>query len=120
MIAFNKITYLVVSAFLIIVVSFSIFSAEINSPSLNSNALNKERKAQLVHLIKQDCGSCHGMTLKGGLGPPLLPENMNKLPLEMIKNTILFGRPETAMPPWNSILSESEVIWISEKLQEGI
>ena len=23
----------------------------------------------LEHLVKQDCGSCHGLTLKGGLGP---------------------------------------------------
>jgi len=32
------------------------------------------RQAALVDLVRQDCGSCHGMTLKGGLGRSLLPE----------------------------------------------
>ena len=27
------------------------------------------RQAELTHLVKHDCGSCHGMTMKGGLGP---------------------------------------------------
>ena len=29
------------------------------------------RRAELVTLVRQDCGSCHGLTLKGGLGPAL-------------------------------------------------
>ena len=34
------------------------------------------RRAQLVELVRQDCGSCHGLTLKGGLGPSLEPAAM--------------------------------------------
>lgn len=30
-----------------------------------------EREKELETLLYQDCGSCHGMTLKGGLGPAL-------------------------------------------------
>ena len=30
-----------------------------------------ERQKELVRLVRQDCGSCHGMTLNGGLGPAL-------------------------------------------------
>ena len=82
--------------------------------------LTDARQVQLVHMVKQDCGSCHGMTLKGGLGPALLPDSMNKLPLSAIQNTILFGRPGTAMPPWQSILTEQEALWISQQLQQGI
>ena len=27
------------------------------------------RQEELIYRLRQDCGSCHGMTLKGGLGP---------------------------------------------------
>ena len=30
-----------------------------------------ERAAELQHMVTQDCGSCHGLTRKGGLGSPL-------------------------------------------------
>ncbi|WP_235839578.1 c-type cytochrome [Cognaticolwellia mytili] len=88
--------------------------------SLKAAELTSDRETQLIHMVKQDCGSCHGMTLKGGLGPTLLPKAMNKLPLAAIKNTILFGRPGTAMPEWKSILTEQEALWISQQLQQGI
>ena len=32
-----------------------------------------ERQREIVHLVRQDCGSCHGMTFQGGLGSPLTP-----------------------------------------------
>ena len=31
------------------------------------------RQARAAQPGAQDCGSCHGLTLKGGLGQPLLP-----------------------------------------------
>lgn len=83
-------------------------------------ALSEKRKKALVHMVKQDCGSCHGMTLKGGLGPALLPENLKNKPLLFINNTIFYGRPGTAMPPWKNILTEQETLWISQQLQQGI
>ncbi|MDX2370482.1 MAG: hypothetical protein QNK36_19105, partial [Colwellia sp.] len=43
----------------------------INPSYANDKSLSNPRKAQLTHMVKQDCGSCHGMTLKGGLGPAL-------------------------------------------------
>jgi len=52
------------------------------------------RQKELVHLVRQDCGSCHGMTLKGGLGPALLPENLRDKPAEGLTATIYYGRPE--------------------------
>ncbi|HAF55336.1 MAG TPA: cytochrome C55X NirC, partial [Thauera sp.] len=30
-----------------------------------------QRARELIHIVRQDCGSCHGLTLKGGLGPAL-------------------------------------------------
>ncbi|MCO4798555.1 MAG: cytochrome c [Colwelliaceae bacterium] len=71
-------------------------------------------------MVKQDCGSCHGMTLKGGLGPALLPENVKDKPILFLQNTILYGRPGTAMPPWKTILTEQETLWIAKQLQQGI
>ncbi|MGD8874759.1 MAG: cytochrome c, partial [Gammaproteobacteria bacterium] len=45
------------------------------------------RQAQLLYLLKHDCGSCHGMTRKGGLGPALLPENLHDFPPEFLVTT---------------------------------
>jgi len=84
-----------------------------------SKGLSEQRKVQLVHMVKQDCGSCHGMTLKGGLGPALLPEDVKEKPLIFLQNTILYGRAGTAMPPWKTILTKQEIQWISQGLQQG-
>ncbi len=94
------------------VISYSSSATEVD--------LTQARKEALIHLLKQDCGSCHGMTLKGGLGPALLPDNLKDKPTLLIKNTILFGRPGTAMPPWQGILTEEEVIWLTHQLQKGL
>jgi len=81
--------------------------------------LTSARKEQLTHIVQQDCGSCHGMTLKGGLGPALLPENIQDKPLFFLQNTILYGRPGTAMPPWKTLLTDQEALWISQQLKAG-
>ncbi len=75
-----------------------------------------ERQKELVRLVRQDCGSCHGMTLAGGLGSPLLPANLKDKPVEGLVSTILLGRPGTAMPPWDRFLTEAEVRWMVDKL----
>tara|TARA_R110002167_G_scaffold5436_3_gene25585 strand:+ start:113901 stop:114323 length:423 start_codon:yes stop_codon:yes gene_type:complete len=81
--------------------------------------LSNARQNELTHLVKQDCGSCHGMTLKGGLGPALLVENLQNKPVLFIQNTILYGRPGTAMPPWKTLLTEQEALWIAVQLKQG-
>jgi cytochrome c55X len=77
------------------------------------------RQAQLLYLLKHDCGSCHGMTRKGGLGPALLPENLRDRPDELLVNTILDGRPGTPMPPWRGELSAADARWLVEALNRG-
>ena len=77
------------------------------------------RKAELLYLLKHDCGSCHGMTRKGGLGPALLPENMQDRPSQVLVNTVLDGRAGTAMPPWRALLSEADARWLVDVLLEG-
>lgn len=77
------------------------------------------RKVELENLVKQDCGSCHGMTLKGGLGKPLLPDNLRGLDTAALAHLILDGVPGTPMPPWRGLLTEAEAVWIVERLQKG-
>jgi cytochrome c55X len=74
------------------------------------------RQQELVHLVRQDCGSCHGMTLQGGLGPPLLPASLRDKPAEGLAATIYYGRPGTPMPPWKQFLTEPEALWIVDQL----
>lgn len=81
---------------------------------------NSARQKELLHLLRQDCGSCHGLTLKGGLGPSLLPDQLRGKPLEYLTTTILDGHPGTAMPPWRGLLSATEARWLAELLSEGL
>jgi cytochrome c55X len=78
-----------------------------------------ERQRELVSLVRQDCGSCHGMTFKGGLGPPLTPEALREKPAESLTLTILNGRAGTPMPPWRQFVSDAEATWIVDQLQKG-
>ena len=77
------------------------------------------RQAELDHLLRHDCGSCHGMTLKGGLGPSLLPEALHGKPAQFLESTILNGRFGTAMPPWRRFLTEEEARWMVKRLIDG-
>lgn len=77
------------------------------------------RERELVRLVRQDCGSCHGMTLKGGLGLPLTPEALRDKPVDSLVATILHGRPGTAMPPWKTMIDEQDAEWIVRRLREG-
>lgn len=78
------------------------------------------RKIEIFNLLRQDCGSCHGITLRGGLGPPLLPETLRDKDRESLHFTILHGRPGTPMPPWQQFLTQEEVEWLVKQLVEGM
>lgn len=78
-----------------------------------------ERAAQLVRMVRQDCGSCHGMRLTGGLGPALTREALAGKPPEYLAAVITHGIPGTPMPPWSALLQGSEARWIAERLASG-
>ena len=78
------------------------------------------RQAELLHLLKHDCGSCHGLTLMGGLGPALLPQNLAGKSDGLLLQTILDGRKGTAMPPWRPFMSAEEAQWLLELLRKGV
>jgi cytochrome c55X len=79
-----------------------------------ADALSDERATQLRTLVHQDCGSCHGLGLTGGLGPALTPEALHGKSSELLAATIREGRAGTPMPPWKQLLSEAEINWIVE------
>jgi cytochrome c55X len=94
--------------------------------SIASNATDEgvtsptgERQRALVRIVRQDCGSCHGMRLTGGLGPALTREALADRDLASIAATVIHGRPGTPMPGWRSMLSESDAWWIAAQLQAG-
>lgn len=77
------------------------------------------RQQELLHLLRHDCGSCHGLTMKGGLGPPLVPEALAGKDDAMLMEAILDGRPGTPMPPWRTQLTPYEAGWLVQALRAG-
>lgn len=96
----------------------SLMSAAVAIPA-PARALDAARQRELTHLVRQDCGSCHGMTLKGGLGGPLLPGALADIDSTGIASIILQGVSGKPMPPWQGQLSEEDALWIAEKLKTG-
>jgi cytochrome c55X len=79
-----------------------------------------ERQEELIYRLRQDCGSCHGMTLKGGLGPPLVPAAVAGKSDEMLVDVILNGLPGTPMGPWAFEISRAEAAWLVRRMKEGL
>ena len=84
-----------------------------------ADTVSSERGAQLRELVHQDCGSCHGMRLTGGLGPALTRQALTGKSRELLAATIRDGRAGTPMPPWKPLLSEAEINWIVDYLTLG-
>ena len=96
-------------------ISLSALAALPSGP--NPVAVPEARASALRHLLTQDCGSCHGLSLAGGLGPSLQPQSVADKPVEFLAYTILNGRPGTAMPPWSPFLTESEGLWLAREIK---
>lgn len=77
------------------------------------------RQQVLIRIVRQDCGSCHGMQLTGGLGPALTREALADMPFESVVASIVHGRPGTPMPGWKSLLSTADAHWIAQQLLAG-
>jgi len=87
--------------------------------SAGAQDMDFARQQGLIRLVRQDCGACHGMRLTGGLGPALTREALADRPLDAMAATIMHGRPGTPMPPWRTLLSDTDVRWIAEQLARG-
>lgn len=87
--------------------------------ALADPAVSPERGQELLHLLRHDCGSCHGLRLTGGLGPPLTPGALADKSASVLEHTITQGRPGTPMPPFGPLLSETEIRWLVRALRKG-
>jgi len=91
----------------------------LTAPLLASTPTPIEREQELRNLLIQDCGSCHGLRLRGGLGPALLPQQLQGKSADYLSLVILDGRPGTAMPGWRPLLSPAEAMWMARLLLDG-
>jgi cytochrome c55X len=107
----------VLCAVVIVIATVAIHAA--HAEPLGIEPLSAHRQTELVTLVRQDCGSCHGMTLQGGLGSPLLPEALQGKPAEYLEYVITNGISGTPMPPWKRFLNATEVQWIAANLKKG-
>jgi len=102
-------------------VAFAVPLAFVGSLSTASIAENisSDRQGELLYVLQQDCGSCHGLTLKGGLGPALLPERLADRSADDLAEIILDGVTGTPMPPWRPLLKAHEALWLAQILKSG-
>ena len=89
-------------------------------PVYSDSNISTSRQQDLRNLLIQDCGSCHGLKMKGGLGPPLQPADLASMSIEAISTIILYGRPSTPMPAWNPLLSPADAKWLATQLLQGV
>lgn len=99
--------------------SISVLLAVLSLPVQATADISVARQAVLRNMLKQDCGSCHGLTLKGGLGPALTVTAISGKPRQLLETTILDGRAGTPMPPFRGLLTEEEVSWLVDLLYRG-
>ena len=78
-----------------------------------------ERQTQLLHLLRHDCGSCHGLTMRGGIGPALSPQALAGKDDQVLTAIVLDGVPGMPMPPWRFELSRDEAAWMIEHLKSA-
>ena len=91
----------------------------VNQSWADSSEMSASRQQEIHYIVRHDCGSCHGMTLKGGLGPAITAEAMQSKPEDYLFNTIRDGHPGTPMPPWLGIFTESEIHYLVNLLKRG-
>ncbi len=89
-------------------------------PLMADESLPPPRQRELLHLVRHDCGSCHGLTMKGGLGPPLVPEAVAAKDPELMRAIILHGLRGTPMPPWRPFLTDDEAMFVVQLLKKGL
>ena len=90
------------------------------APLAANDDISNDRQQELSNLLIQDCGSCHGLKMRGGLGPALLPDMLQGKSADYLSSVILDGRPGTAMPPWRPLLSPAEARWMADQLLQGV
>lgn len=57
--------------------------------------------------------------MTGGLGPAITRDALTGKPRDSLIATVTHGRPGTAMPGWNALLDEQDIVWLVDLLLEG-
>ncbi|MCC7045503.1 MAG: cytochrome c [Alphaproteobacteria bacterium] len=86
-------------------------------PAPAGELLTPQRQVELRHLLDHDCGSCHGLTRRGGLGPALSATALSDRDDDFLIDTILLGRRGTPMAPWGSELTREDARWLVDRMR---
>jgi nitrite reductase (NO-forming)/hydroxylamine reductase len=68
-------------------------------------------------VFERECQGCHGPKHQGGVGSDIRPAVVKPKNAQMLAETILNGRPGTAMPPFKEIFSKNEAATMVDYLQ---
>ena len=77
-------------------------------------ALATPASADPQKLYAEHCASCHGADRLGGVGPALLPSNLERLRKPAATETIAKGRVATQMPGFADKLAPAEIAQLAE------
>jgi cytochrome c55X len=78
-----------------------------------------EKQAEIRTMLKNTCSSCHGVDLKGAIGPALKPETLGSKSDELLIDTIYNGRKGTMMSSWKASMNKDEIAWLVGILKSG-
>lgn len=85
----------------------------------NPAEVTNERRSELLYFVEQNCPACHGIRMRGSIGPALSKANLQHLSVNAVTLTILYGLTDKGMPAWEAQLSERDAYWIAELLKRG-
>ena len=85
----------------------------------NPAEVTEERQSELLDFVEQNCPACHGIRMRGSIGPALSKANLQYLSVNAVTLTILYGLTDKGMPAWEAQLSERDAYWIAEFLKRG-
>lgn len=85
----------------------------------DAGIVSAARALELLDFVAGTCPACHGTDLQGSVGPPLSRAELEHLTVNALAMTLLQGRPEKGMPPWNGQLSKTDALWIAGFLKGG-
>ncbi|MDR3212635.1 MAG: nitrite reductase [Azoarcus sp.] len=69
-------------------------------------------------LYRQHCALCHGIDRLGGIGPALLPDNLERLKKTAAADTVRDGRPATQMAGFAATLTPAQIATLVELIYQ--
>jgi mono/diheme cytochrome c family protein/DNA-binding beta-propeller fold protein YncE len=77
--------------------------------TLSPFAASAQPATDAATLYREHCAACHGVNRFGGMGPALLPSNLERLRRPAAVDTIANGRAATQMPGFADKLSRAQI-----------